>query len=289
MNKKYEPILDNELLSSNNENENFVNSKKKDNENDKIQDTSLNNIYGKIVKIRKELEKSYNLFYSYNLIVSNNKEHDPNSPYNNVYARSDIININNNTKNNLTLNKINALTNSFYMNVQTLKNTYSFINTNNVNNKIINNDNIIWERRIETLSNEANSYIKTLDNIYKTNLKQSEMKNNKKSNYTKSNKRHDGDDAINYLHKENEILKQVEDHLNIFHVQGMNTLNMLRKQNKFLKNVRKKVIDMYNYVGLSSSLVDTIKKAHKQNLIIVIVGIILSLIFFYVIYSYFKR
>ncbi|SOV15404.1 SNARE protein, putative [Plasmodium gaboni] len=288
MNNKYEPILDNELLSSNNENDNFANLKKKNNENDNIQDTSLNNIYGKIVKIRKELEKSYNLFYSYNLIVSNNKEHDNNNPYNNVYARSDIININNNTKNNLTLNKINALTNSFYMNVQTLKNTYSFINTNNVNNKIINNDNIIWERRIETLSNEANSYIKTLDNIYKTNLKQSEMKNNKKSNYTKSNKRH-GDDDINYLHKENEILKQVEDHLNIFHVQGMNTLNMLRKQNKFLKNVRKKVIDMYNYVGLSSSLVDTIKKTHKQNLIIVIVGIILSLIFFYVIYSYFRR
>ncbi|KYN98751.1 putative SNARE protein [Plasmodium gaboni] len=288
MNNKYAPILDNELLSSNNENDNFANIKKKNNENDKIQDTSLNNIYGKIVKIRKELEKSYNLFYSYNLIVSNNKEHDHNNPYNNVYARSDIININNNTKNNLTLNKINALTNSFYMNVQTLKNTYSFINTNNVNNKIINNDNIIWERRIETLSNEANSYIKTLDNIYKTNLKQSEMKNNKKSNYTKSNKRH-GDDDINYLHKENEILKQVEDHLNIFHVQGMNTLNMLRKQNKFLKNVRKKVIDMYNYVGLSSSLVDTIKKTHKQNLIIVIVGIILSLIFFYVIYSYFRR
>ncbi|CRG99983.1 SNARE protein, putative [Plasmodium relictum] len=282
MNYKYE-VLDNEFINSTNKNEN------NNIENGNYSSTSLNNIYTKIVKIRKELEKSYNLFYSYNLVISNQKEENDSNLHNNsnLYKRSDVMNQNKNTKNNLTLNKINALTNSFFMNVETLKNTYSFINANNMNNKIMNNENVIWEKRIETLSKESNSYIKTLDNIYKNNLKQSEM-NNKPNTY-KSTKKKNLNDTISYLHNEKEILKQVENNLNIFHAQGMNTLNMIRKQNKFLKNVRKKVIDIYNYVGLSSSLIDTIKKVHKQNLIIVIVGIILSLIFFYVLYSYFKK
>ncbi|CRG96164.1 SNARE protein, putative [Plasmodium gallinaceum] len=283
MSYKYEELLDNEFINSTNKNEN------NNIENDIYSNISLNNIYTKIVKIRKELEKSYNLFYSYNLVVSNQKQENDNlyNNHSNLYKRNDSMNQNKNTKNNITLSKINALTNSFFVNVETLKNTYSFINANNLNNKIINNENVIWEKRIETLSKESNSYIKTLDNIYKNNLKQSEKNN--KTNIYKNTKKKNINDTISYLHNEKEILKQVENNLNIFQVQGMNALSMIRKQNKFLKNVRKKVIDMYNYVGLSSSLIDAIKKAHKQNLIIVIVGIILSLIFFYVLYSYFKK
>ncbi|KAI4838238.1 protein transport protein BOS1 [Plasmodium brasilianum] len=297
MKSKYEAVLDDEMRGT------FSGARKEyeynegsSKNNTQQHETSLNNIYGKIVKVRKELERSYNLFYSYNLIVSNNQEDNNNiyNSYSNIYKRNDVLNINKNGKNNLTLNKINALTNSFYMNVENLKNTYSFISTNNMNNRIVNNENVIWERRIETLTNEANSYIKTLDSIYKNNLIQSERNNNSNNIYNKTHrnmkkKKYDNDSTINYLHNEKEILKQVENNINIFHIQGMSTLDMLRKQNKFLKNVRKKVIDMYNYIGLSSSLVDTIKKTHKQNLIIVIVGIVLSLLFFYLLYSYFKK
>lgn len=300
MSYKYEGLVDNEFVNTASTNEEGSN---KTLESD---DTNLNHIYGKIVKIRKELEKSYNLFYSYNMIVSNkgenygsnnfNNNHNSTSTisnnavntYSNLYKRNDgMMNTNKSTKDNLTLNKINALTNSFFMNIEILKNTHNFIKTNNMNNQCINNEHVIWERRIETLSKEADSYIKTLDTIYKNNLNQSEINKNKTTH--KGSKKKNIEDEINYLHNEKEVLKQIDTNLNIFQAQGLDTLDMIRKQNKFLKGVRKKVIDMYNYIGLSSSLVDTIKKTHKQNLIIVIVGIILSLLFFYVMYSYFKK
>ncbi|SBS83413.1 SNARE protein, putative [Plasmodium ovale] len=291
MNTKYEPVLDGEGANT------TPSGRRECMRSDECEiiqneESGLNNIYGKIVKIRKELEKSYNLFYSYNLIVTNDNDRDGKNSYGsytNVYRNYDTHNVYMNTRNNLTLNKINALTNSFYMNVETLKNTYMFLSNNNINNATLNSETVIWERRIETLSNEANSYIKTLDNIYRDNLRQSQRYNGNNNNNTKKKRGNDNNSTISYLHNEKEILKEVENNLNIFHVQGMNTLHMLRKQNKFLKGVRKKVIDMYNYLGLSSSLIDNIKKTHKQNLIIVIAGIILSLLFFYVLYTYWKR
>ncbi|CXI45505.1 syntaxin, putative [Plasmodium berghei] len=298
MGYKYEAFLGDDIGNTDLINNKIENNRESD--DNEMKESSLNNIYSKIIKIRKELEKNYNLFYSYNLIISSNdKQENMNSSYNNytnMYNKnSNILSNNNTASNNITLNKINALTNSFYVNVETLKNTFEFINTNN--REILNSKNMIWEKRIETLNSEANSYIKTLDNIYKTNLrKQEQIRNNNNSNeslgylHNKKKKKFENDDnTISYLHKERDILKDVENNLNIFHVQGINTLDMLRKQNKFLKGVRKKVIDMYNYIGLSSSLISTIKKTDKQNLIIVIVGIILSSIFFYVLYSYFKR
>ncbi|GAW80884.1 hypothetical protein, conserved [Plasmodium gonderi] len=318
MNPKYTAVMDDELRNSvefvRNDYANGVESKRVPNYrnydsninqvaygNDEnaaaYADKSLSSIYGKIVKIRKELEKSYNLFYSYNLIVSNEGENNNlHSNYSNMYKRNDALRINTNTKNNLTLNKINALTNSFFMNVETLKNTYSFVNANNMNSQTIkNHENVIWERRVETLTNEANSYIKTLDGIYKSNLnnsernKQNEMKTNNSYKDSRKNKKiYGADSTIGYLHNEKEILKEVENNLNVFHVQGMSTLELIRKQNKFLKNIRKKVIDIYNYVGLSSSLTDAIKKTHKQNLIIVIVGMILCLFFFYLLFIHFS-
>ncbi|CAD2091296.1 syntaxin, putative [Plasmodium vinckei lentum] len=295
MGYKYEAFLGDGIGKTDSINNQIENDR--ENDDKEMKESSLNNIYSKIIKIRKELEKNYNLFYSYNLIISSNdKQENMNSSYNNytnMYNKnSNIIPSNNTTANNITLNKINALTNSFYVNVETLKNTFEFVNTNN--RDILNSKNIIWEKRIETLTSEANAYIKTLDNIYKTNLrKQEQVRNNNNEglgySHNKKNKFGNDDNTISYLNKEREILKDVENNLNIFHVQGLNTLDMLRKQNKFLKGVRKKVIDMYNYIGLSSSLISTIKKTDKQNLIIVIVGIILSSIFFYVLYSYFKR
>ncbi|VWU50462.1 SNARE protein, putative [Hepatocystis sp. ex Piliocolobus tephrosceles] len=305
MDHKYRPVLDD--IENNKSNITYLNEREDPSKNKikynyedrRTEELSLNNIYGKIVKIRKELEKSYNLYYSYNLIVNNNdteKDIDTSlNSYNNINRRNDIINSTTNSSvNNLTLNKINALTNSFYMNIGTLKNAYAFINSNNMNNSIINNENVIWEKRIETLTNESNVYIKTLDSIYKNNLKQSEQNKKKNMNSTYENNKKkrkntlSNESAIGYLHKEKEILKQIEDSLNVFYTQGVNTLNNLRRQNKFLKGVRKKVIDISNYIGLSMSLVDMIKKTHKQNLIIVIVGMILVLLFFYVLYSYFK-
>ncbi|ANQ08074.1 Uncharacterized protein PCOAH_00024310 [Plasmodium coatneyi] len=301
MKSKYDALFDEP--SSSLKSANQINRGSAQNEeNAAYPNNSLNNIYGKIVKIRKELEKSYNLFYSYNLIVSNGGEGNvnPGRNYADVYQRNDPLKINANAKNNLTLNKINALTNSFFMNVETLRNTYSFLGTNNMNGQaMMSDENVIWERRIETLTNEANSYIKTLDGIYKTNLNNTERNArnayNERDGLTGNSLHRDGkkakkkmgaDSAIGYLHSEREILKEVENNLNVFHVQGMSTLELIRKQNKFLKNVRKKVIDIYNYVGLSSSLTDAIKKTHKQNLIIVLVGMVLSLLFFYVLYKY---
>ncbi|CAG9476668.1 SNARE protein, putative [Plasmodium vivax] len=302
MKSKYEAVFDDELRGPRGSTNQVNREPPRNEENAASPEHSLNNIYGKIVKIRKELEKSYNLFYSYNLIVSNEGEGNisPGRNYADVYQRNDALKINANAKNNLTLNKINALTNSFFMNVETLRNTYSFVGTNNMNGQaIMSDENVIWERRIETLTNEANSYIKTLDGIYKTNLSNTErnarngynerdglMGNSPHRDGKKAKKKLGADSAIGYLHSEREILKEVENNLNVFHVQGMSTLEMIRKQNKFLKNVRKKVIDIYNYVGLSSSLTDAINKAHKQNLLIVLVGIVLSLLFFYVLYKY---
>ncbi|CAA9988137.1 syntaxin, putative [Plasmodium knowlesi strain H] len=303
MKSKYEALFDNEASSSRQFTNQINGESHRNEENTVSPNNSLNNIYGKIVKIRKELEKSYNLFYSYNLIVSTEGEGNinPGRNYADVYQRNDALKINANAKNNLTLNKINALTNSFFMNVETLRNTYSFLGTNNMNGQAImrGDENVIWERRIETLTNEANSYIKTLDGIYKTNLSNTErnarnaynerdglMGNSLHRDGKKAKKKMAADTAIGYLHNEREILKEVENNLKVFHIQGMSTLELIRKQNKFLKNVRKKVIDIYNYVGLSSSLTDTIKKTHKQNLIIVIVGMVLSLLFFYVLYKY---
>lgn len=286
MNYKYGELLDSTIYGNSGETyeDNKVTSTNDSNIN-------LNNIYAKIVKLRKELEKSYNLFYSYNLIVGNrNEENVENNnytnSYSNIYKRNEgNISSYKNSKDNLTLNKINALTNSFFMNVEILKNSYSFLKENN--NKMINNESVIWEKRIETLTKESSSYIKTLDNIYKTNLNQSEL--NKKQHGYKSIKKKTADDEISYLNKEQEILKQVEENINVFQMQGMNTLQMLRKQNKFLKNVQKKIIDMYNYVGFSSVTIDSIKKTHTQNLYIVIFGIIATIIFFYFMYTTFKR
>ncbi|GAB66390.1 hypothetical protein PCYB_091760, partial [Plasmodium cynomolgi strain B] len=302
MKSKYEAVFDDELSSSRGSANQVNRESSRNEENTACPNYSLNNIYGKIVKIRKELEKSYNLFYSYNLIVSSEGEGNinPGRNYADVYQRNDALKINANAKNNLTLNKINALTNSFFMNVETLRNTYSFLGTNNMNGQaMMSDENVIWERRIETLTSEANSYIKTLDGIYKTNLSHTErnarnaynerdglMGNSPHRDGKKAKKKMGADSSIGYLHNEREILKEVENNLNVFHVQGMSTLELIRKQNKFLKNVRKKVIDIYNYVGLSSSLTDAIKKAHKQNLVIVLVGMLLSLLFFYVLYKY---
>lgn len=286
MNYKYGELLDSTIYG--NPGEKYEGNKVASTNESNI---NLNNIYAKIVKLRKELEKSYNLFYSYNLIVGNrNEENVENSnyanSYSNIYKRNEgNIGSYKNSKDNLTLNKINALTNSFFMNVEILKNSYSFLKENN--NKMISNESVIWEKRIETLSKESSSYIKTLDNIYKTNLNQSEL--NKKQRGYNSNKKKSADNEISYLNKEQEILKQVEENINVFQMQGMNTLQMLRKQNKFLKNVQKKIIDMYNYVGFSSVTVDSIKKTHKQNLYIVIFGIIATSIFFYFMYTTFKR
>lgn len=247
MRYKYEPFLGDDIGETD-----LINNQ--GNDDKEIKESNLNNIYSKIIKIRKELEKNYNLFYSYNLIISSNdKQENMNSSYNNynnMYNKNNnILPSNNTTPNNITLNKINALTNSFYVNVETLKNTFEFININN--REILNSKNIIWEKRIETLNSEANAYIKTLDNIYKTNLRKQEQIRNNNSNgnlgysHNKKKKKFENDDnTISYLNKEREILKDVENNLNIFHVQGLNTLDMLRKQNKFLKGVRKKVIDV---------------------------------------------
>lgn len=287
MNYKYGELLDSTIYG--NSGEKYEGNKVASTNGSNI---NLNNIYAKIVKLRKELEKSYNLFYSYNLIVGNrNEENVENSnytnSYSNIYKRNEgNIGSYKNSKDNLTLNKINALTNSFFMNVEILKNSYSFLKENN--NKMISNESVIWEKRIETLAKESSSYIKTLDNIYKTNLNQSEL-NKKQRGYNNSNKKKSADNEISYLNKEQEILKQVEENINVFQMQGMNTLQMLRKQNKFLKNVQKKIIDMYNYVGFSSVTVDSIKNTHKQNLYIVIFGIIATSIFFYFMYTTFKR
>lgn len=286
MNYRYGELLDNEINSPGGRNENINVMNKNDSS------VNLNSIYAKIVKLRKDLEKSYNQFYSYNLIVGNRNEENADesgnyaNTYSTIYKRvDDNICSYKNSKDNLTLNKINALTNSFFMNVEILKNNYSFLKENN--SKLINNENVIWEKRIATLSEESSSYIKTLDNIYKTNLNQSEL--NKKQHVYKSSKKKGIDDEISYLHGEKEILKQVEENINSFQMQGMNTLHMLRKQNKFLKNVQKKVIDIYNYVGFSSATIDSIKKTHIQNLYIVIGGIIVCVLFFYFMYTTFKK
>ena len=77
--------------------------------------------------------------------------------------------------------------------------------------------------------------------------------------------------------------------LNEYIATGQETLSELLGQRDRLKGVQRKVLDIMNYLGLSSSIMRAVEKREIFDKYIVYAGMIIILIIIFIIWYYFRK
>ncbi|TDH67620.1 hypothetical protein CCR75_006025 [Bremia lactucae] len=143
-----------------------------------------------------------------------------------------------------------------------------------------------WIKKLQQLRSETCGLRNTLEqHIYSLSRRDVEARERE----TLMNRRHAGFDSGNgamYAAQESESLQRSSQMVADLKSLSQSILGDLGAQRNRMKNVRTKLLDVANRLGLSSSLLRVIERRDTVDFWIVVGGMIFTLVFLYLCYSY---
>ncbi|KAL7679308.1 putative GOSR2/Membrin/Bos1 [Plasmopara halstedii] len=143
-----------------------------------------------------------------------------------------------------------------------------------------------WTKKLQQLRNETFALGSTLEqHIYSLSRRNVEARE-RESLMNRRNAGFDGGNGAIYAAQESESLQRSSQMVSDLTNLSQSILGDLSEQRNRMKNVRTKLLDIANRLGLSSSLLRVIERRDTVDFWIVIGGMVFTLVFLYVCYSY---
>ncbi|ETK84234.1 hypothetical protein F441_10982 [Phytophthora nicotianae CJ01A1] len=143
-----------------------------------------------------------------------------------------------------------------------------------------------WTKRLQQLRSETHALGSTLEqHIYSVNRRAVEARE-RESLMSRRNAGFDSGNGAMYAAQESESLQRSSQMVSDLTSLSQSILGDLGEQRNRMKNVRTKLLDIANRLGLSSSLLRVIERRDTVDFWIVIGGMIFTLVFLYLCYSF---
>ncbi|KAK1942365.1 Serine/threonine-protein kinase PRP4 [Phytophthora citrophthora] len=143
-----------------------------------------------------------------------------------------------------------------------------------------------WTKKLQQLRSETHALGSTLEqHIYSVNRRAVEARE-RESLMSRRNGGFDSGNGAMYAAQESESLQRSSQMVSDLTSLSQSILGDLGEQRNRMKNVRTKLLDIANRLGLSSSLLRVIERRDTVDFWIVIGGMIFTLLFLYICYSY---
>uniref|UniRef100_K3WT39 t-SNARE coiled-coil homology domain-containing protein n=1 Tax=Globisporangium ultimum (strain ATCC 200006 / CBS 805.95 / DAOM BR144) TaxID=431595 RepID=K3WT39_GLOUD len=146
-----------------------------------------------------------------------------------------------------------------------------------------------WVKKLQQLRNETQALGTTLEqHIYRVSRREVEARE-RENLLNRRNAGFDGSNNTMYAAQESASLQKSSQMVSDLTNLSQSILGELGDQRNRMKNVRTKLLDMANRLGLSSSLLRIIERRDTVDFWIVIAGMIFTLLFLYGCYAYSTR
>ncbi|KAF4318302.1 hypothetical protein BBO99_00005103 [Phytophthora kernoviae] len=143
-----------------------------------------------------------------------------------------------------------------------------------------------WTKKLQQLRSETHTLGSTLEqHIYSANRRAVEARE-RETLMSRRNGAFDSGNGAMYAAQESESLQRSSQMVSDLTSLSQSILGDLGEQRNRMKNVRTKLLDIANRLGLSSSLLRVIERRDTVDFWIVIGGMIFTLLFLYVCYAY---
>ncbi|KAE8907456.1 hypothetical protein PF010_g18554 [Phytophthora fragariae] len=143
-----------------------------------------------------------------------------------------------------------------------------------------------WAKKLQQLRSETHALGSSLEqHIYSASRRAVEARE-RESLMSRRNAGFDSGNGAMYAAQESESLQRSSQMVSDLTSLSQSILGDLGEQRNRMKNVRTKLLDIANRLGLSSSLLRVIERRDTVDFWIVIGGMVFTLVFFYVCYSY---
>ncbi|GAM23973.1 hypothetical protein SAMD00019534_071480, partial [Acytostelium subglobosum LB1] len=140
--------------------------------------------------------------------------------------------------------------------------------------------------KVKKLTEEVKSLRKSMD-MYLQRTYKKQIEDEERSKLF-SRRKDTQNSALSNLMKENDLLKDSNQTIDEMTDTGNSIIYALAGQNSRLKSVHKKIYDIANTLGLSRNVINRIKRRQQQDKIFVYSGMVIVLIFLYIMYYYFR-
>ncbi|KAG7384427.1 Golgi SNAP receptor complex member 2 [Phytophthora pseudosyringae] len=143
-----------------------------------------------------------------------------------------------------------------------------------------------WAKKLQQLRSETHALGSTLEqHIYRLSRRAVEARE-RESLLGRRNGGFDSGNGAMYAAQESESLQRSSQMVSDLTSLSQSILGDLGEQRNRMKNVRTKLLDIANRLGLSSSLLRVIERRDTVDFWIVVGGMLFTLVFLYVCYSY---